>query len=225
VKKTILILGKPSPLLEELTNIYLTRGCTVAVTAADSHSEACIPAEDENPNLLRLGLNRRSPLSNRACLINTLTAFESIDEAILVHTATGDSRPVHELPAADVEALVDNSIKGVFYSLKEIISYFWKQKRGIISMVTHSYGSDLLTPIDAAAEGSFRAITESLFTYYKNEPVIIHGFESQSPLIAEYAAFISKAVDEKSGKIRGRWFRFAERGKFLSNISIPGIKK
>lgn len=219
MKKTVLITGKPSKLLEQLTRIYLDGNYNVAVTSGTGEGS------DETLDLLRLTVNRRSPLSNRSCIIDTLSTFEKIDEAITVYTSEGENRPIHDLPTVDIEEPIDSSIKAVFFILKEILAYFWKQKRGILSLVTYTYGPEVLTPLDAAAYGSFHSLTDSLFTYYRNEPIAINGFESQSSRSDEFAAFIKQTVDEKASKSHGKRYKFSDRGGFLSNIQFPGLKK
>ncbi len=219
MKRTVFITGKPSNLLEQLANVYLNSNYNVAVTSGttDENSEAL--------DLLRLSINRRSPLSNRSCIINTLSTFEKIDEAIVVYSSEGENRPLHELPAVEIEEPIDNTIKAVFFMLKEIIAYFWKQKRGILSLVMYTYGPEVLTPLDAAAYGSFRSLSDSIFTYYRNEPLVINGFESQSSQTDEYAHFIKQTIDEKGNKTYGKWYKHSGRGGFLSNIQLPGFKK
>ena len=219
MKKTVLITGKPSKLLEHLTRLYLGAGWNAAVTSGTADEEA------ETPDLLRVSLNRRSPLSTRSCIIDTLSQFEKIDEAVAVFTSEGENRPLHELPAAEIEELVDSSIKAAFFMLKELLGYFWKQKRGVLSLVLYTYGPEVLTPLDAAAYGSFRALADSLFTYYRNEPVTMNGFESQSGRTDEFAEFIKQTIDEKAGKTHGKWYKHSDRGGFLSNISLSGKKK
>lgn len=222
MKKTVFLAGRPSQLLEKLAYLYGEQGWNVAVTSEDGTETE---RDDEPDDILRLSLNRRSPLSNRSCIIDTLSAFTAIDEAIIVHTSEGENRPIHEIPAAGVEAPIDNSIKGVFFLLKELLGHFLKRQQGRLTMAIHTYGPEVLTPIDAAAHGSFRAVTNALFTYYKNEPIYISGFESQSSGIDEYAAYIKETVEEKGPKASGKWYRHSERGGFLSNISLPGFKK
>ncbi len=221
MKKTVLIAGKPSPVLHNLTGRYLKENFQVS---ASSDAEAFNP-EDQNNSFLGFNLNRRSPLSNRSFVLKTLTQFEKIDEAVVIHSAEGENRPLHELPAASVEGPVDNSIKGVFFFLKEVIGYFAKEGKGTLALVSYTYGLDALTPIDAAAHGSFRGIADSLFTYYRNEPINIIGFESQTSDAEEFASFIYTTLREKGEKGHGRWFKYSDRGGFLSGLSLPGPKK
>ena len=219
MKKTVLITGKASKLQEHLARLYLDAGHNVAVTSGTSAEES------ESSGLLRLSLNRRSALSNRTCIIDTLSQFEKIDEALVIFTSEGENRPLHELAAAEIEEPVDSSIKAAFFMLKEIIGYFWKQKRGLLSLVLYTYGPEVLTPLDAAAYGSFRALADSLFTYYRNEPVTINGFESESGRTDEFAAFIKQTIDEKAVKTHGRWYQHSERSGFLSKKKNKKKKK
>lgn len=218
MKKSVLIAGKSSNLLEELANSYLTAGCNVAISSEEEEERE----PEASEALLRFRLNRRSPLSNRSFILKTASHFGGIDEAVVVFSSEGENRPLHELPAASIESPIDNSVKGVFFILKELFSYFYKNGSGTLALVSYTYGLDALTPVDAAVHGSFGGVAESLFTYYKNEPININGFESSSGEMRDFADFIRTTMQEKGAKSHGRWFRFADRGGLFGALPKPG---
>lgn len=221
MKKSVLIAGKSSNLLEELANSYLNAGYNVAISSEEEEKRT----PEESETLLRFQVNRRSPLSNRSFIMKAVSQFGKIDEAVVVFTTEGENRPLHELPAASIEVPVDNSIKGVFFILKELFSYFYKMEGGAIALASYTYGLEALTPVDAAVHGSFKGIADSLFTYYKNEMININGFESSSGEMKEFADFIRATMREKGSRTHGRWFRFADRGGLFSNLPKPGKKR
>lgn len=254
MKKTVLLAGKSTELLEELAREYLKAGyCVAASLDADRASlakytepgqseenseaapgktdKAAQSASSDTPSkgnravnpVLAFELNRRSPLSARSFVLRTVTRFGGIDEAVVLNTAEGENRPLHELPAAAIEEPVDNAVKGSFFILRELLSHFWERKAGLLSLVSTSYGSEILTPLDAAAAGSFRALGGSIFTYYENEPITVNGFESQSSKYDDFARFVISTNRDRGSKSHGKWFRHSERGGILAGISFsPG---
>lgn len=253
MKKTVLIAGKSSELLEEFTREYLKAGYLVAASLDESRSSLAEytepgagsadngnnpqkksaaagskPSEDGEKQINPVfvyDLNRRSPLSARTFILRTITRFGGIDEAIVLNTAEGENRPLHELPAAAIEGPVDNAVKGPFFILRELLNYFWEQRKGLLSLASWSYGPEVLTPMDAAAAGSFKALGDSLFTYYANEPITVNGFESQSSRYTEFARFLMQTNRERGPKSHGRWFRHSDRGGLLSGLPFSGPKK
>lgn len=219
MKKTVFISGKPSKLLENLARGYLRTGYNVAVTSPSTDEDS------ESEGLLRLNVNRRSQLSHRTALIDTLSRFEKIDEVIGIFAADVDKGFLHDFPTKDMEELIDESIKSVFFLLKETLTYFQKQQNGVLSLVLYSDDPSELPPLQAAAYGSFKSLASSLFSQYQHQPVSINGFVSHSSRPDEFAEFIRQTVEEKSDKSHGKWFKHSGRGGFLSNLSIPGKKK
>lgn len=240
MKKTVLLAGKSSELLEELAREYLKAGYYVAASlgadraSLEKYTEPGQPGESsETPSgeqsavnpVIAFELNRRSPLSARTFVLRTVTRFGGIDEAVVLNTAEGENRPLHELPAAAIEEPVDKAVKGSFFILRELLNHFWERKAGLLSLVSCSYGSEVLTPLDAAAAGSFRGLSESVFTYYENEPITVNGFESQSSRYADFARFVISVNRDRGSKSHGKWFRYSERGGLLSGLPFPGGKR
>ena len=245
MKKTVLLAGKSSELLEELAREYLKSGYYVAASldsdraslakytepgqpdeGSESASDEPVSEEQSSINpVLVFELNRRSPLSARTFVLRTVTRFGGIDEAVLLNTAEGENRPLHELPAAAIEEPVDNAVKGSFFILRELLNHFWERKAGLLSLVSYSYGSEVLTPVDAAAAGSFRSLSESIFTYYENEPITVNGFESQSSKYTDFARFVISTNRDRGPKSHGKWFRHSERGGILSGRPFSGGKR
>jgi hypothetical protein len=83
----------------------------------------------------------------------------------------------------------------------------------------------VLTPLDAAAAGSFRSLSESVFTYYENEPITVNGFESQSSKYAEFARYVISTNRDRGSRTHGKWYRHSERGGILSGLPFPGSKR
>ena len=180
MKRTILVTGKNTALGSRLIEGFISEGFQVAATVK-SKKDLAISGSASEKNLLAIPWNRRSPLSARNVLLGALNSFKKIDEAVILYTPDGDSRQLHELPAPVIEEMIDSQIKSQFFMLKEILLYFAKERKGVVSLIMHTEGTETLAPLDAIAMSSFEALTESVFTFYQKEPFFVNAFKSSLP--------------------------------------------
>lgn len=227
--KNILIIGNKKELVHALIREYIRNNDKIITN--QEFSQAGIETDSDNhksgtphnPSILNVKLNLRSPLSVRSFVLEGLNAFGAIDRAVMTCSLGEENRVLHDLPVMDIERRIDQEIKGVFFALREIISFFWKRRKGTISIVLHTSRASILLPLEAAVYGSLKEMTESIFTQYKNEPLSINAFESNSENIDDFASFIIKNIEEKGERSFGKWFRHSEKSGFLSGISFPNL--
>lgn len=227
--RTVLIAGRDNALVFELTKRHLKNNCNVICTLAKTQlpDDFGSVEADFSRSLLNLEINWKSPLSVRSILLKGLTKFGSFRESIIIHSPMSEIRPLHDIPMAGIEELIDIGMKGTVFLFKELLSHFWKRKEGFMFPVLYSSGSEVLPPLDAALSGAFAAAVESMFTFYKNEPLILNGFESNTANASEFAEFIVKTIQDKAKTTYGKWFRFSDKPSLFSSLSrnLPGFKR
>ncbi|TFG62797.1 MAG: hypothetical protein E4H36_07175 [Spirochaetales bacterium] len=227
--RTVLIASRENFLVYELTRRYLEKNYNVICTISKSSLPDDFGSVEENfsKSLLNLDINWKSPLSVRSLLLKGLTKFGSFQESIIIHSPVGEIRPLHEVPMGSIEEIVDSGIKGFIFLLKELLSHYWKRKEGFLFPVVYTHGSEVLPPLDSAVAGAFVSAVESMFTFYKSEPIIINAFESKSVRTGDFADFMMKTIQEKAKTTYGRWFRFNDKTNLFSSLSInlPGSKR
>ena len=150
--------------------------------------------------------------------------FGAVDGVVLVHTPKGEHSPIHEIPAVTIENAVDTAMKGYMYIAKEALSYFIKRKQGALSFVI-AEENEPLSSLDAVLSGGFRALGDSLFRIYQNEPIVINGYESKGAKPELYADFILRSMTEKGRQPKGRWLRFSDRQGLFQSFNIPKLGK
>ncbi len=198
--RTVLIAGNDTPLKEYLLSSSQSRGFNVVCGSA-----------------------RLTPFSARSLVLKGLNEYGSIDSVLLVHGTNNDRRLVHDIPAVDLEIVVDSLFKGTLFILKEVLTLFLKRKEGIISFVLHNREPGSSAPLNAFSTGGFKALAESLFSAYQNETFILNGFDSHVEQLEEYAEFIFDTLEEKNGLIHGKWHRFYGKSGFFRSLNLPGL--
>ena len=231
MNQRILIIGPASSLCSELITLYRQRGWVVA--AALDPDEDTLPAGEEGKHedetgekqIHRFSWNRRSPLSARSLILECKNVFGGIERAIVVHAPDRVNQAFHEVPAGYIESKVDSGIKGYLFLLKELVGFFQKQGSGSIALVMHDEGSEVLSPVDACVSGSFKALAQSLFMFYQNEPINLIGFRSSTTQVHDFAGFIFRNSEEKSVKSSSQWLKFSEKSGFFQSLPRGIMKK
>jgi hypothetical protein len=224
----ILIAGNESPLLAALS--------AEAAKRVENFALACIPnrlfqgdseakdgrgAEAQSSDHAGAGIplswNPGSPISARTVILSAENRLEHIDEALLVCAPPSVRRSVADIPARDIEILVNDHIKGWLLLAKELASAFRTRGTGTLGLVFSDLPSgtgkgekaDLL---GSAALASFRAFSQSLLASSFDEPYLSLGFSvSEAGNEGSFASFVFKTLDESSRKNNGKLYKF---GKF-----------
>jgi hypothetical protein len=232
----ILIAGNESPLLASLAAEAAKRVERFALAcipnrllyderseAKDGHGDAEAHTDGQEHTAASAGVdipfkwNPGSPVSARTIVLSAENRLEHIDEALLVCAPPSVRRSITELPARDIEILVNDHIKGWFLLAKELASVFKTRKAGTLGLIFSDFPSgggkdekaDLL---GQAALASFRAFSQSLLASSFDEPYLSLGFSSsETGDEGPFASFVFKTLDESSRKNNGKWYKF---GKF-----------
>ncbi len=178
------------------------------------------PAGEPAPVLVEW--KRRTPLSAINALLQAVGAHDRLDEALVLNAPAGERRLLHETATADLEQAVDHWVKGNLFLLREILKLFRRRGEGLLALVNYSplESGGILSPLDSAIWGGFQGLAESLFVSCAEEPFRLNGFESHSDQPGEFADFILENLQEKGGRVSGRWFRHQPRSGFLSGLRL-----
>jgi len=161
--------------------------------------------------LLLVPWTKQSALSARNIILRGLSSFDSIDEAVIVHSLARESRPLHELTVATIQQGIDVLVKSELFLIREVLHYFLRRRSGVLSLVLNTEGDEALSTMDSVAVASFRAVVKAVMNTYQNEPVIINGFETASADMPKFASFILAVLGDRSRNGGGKIYRFADR--------------
>jgi len=207
---TILLNGKISPLGQRLSELFLEDGTNV-IRADEGEPGENPPGEEAEEQLTIIPWTRHSSVSVHNVLVEAINKLDTIDEVVFVFSALMQNKPLHELGLATIDSYIDNYVKGGLYFLREVLGYFQKQKQGQLSIVLHTAGLEVLPPIDAVGIGGIKTFTDSIFTLYQNEPIMINGFTSDTTTPEDFAYFIRNTLTEKARGTHGKWYRHSDR--------------
>jgi NAD(P)-dependent dehydrogenase (short-subunit alcohol dehydrogenase family) len=138
------------------------------------------------------------------------------DEALTILSSEHSNKPIHEISSSEIERVIDTSLKGNLFILKEIILYFQNKDNGNISLVHNIDQHEIPAPLFAVGTGGLSALTKSLFASYQNEKLTVNSFSSNSFEIDEYAEFIFRNITERGKSVHGKSFKYQDRGMLKS---------
>jgi len=166
-----------------------------------------------------LSWNPASPISARTALLAAENRLGQINDAVLVCSPPAVFKTPETLMPEEIDAFVNDHIKGWFFLVRELVLYFRRMGKGSLSLVAPEINpngknvqSDLLSP---AAAASFYAFADSILAVSANEPFLLMGFSgAEAGTENEFAEWFFKIIDEGARKNRGRWQKYP-KFKFL----------
>lgn len=219
MERHILIAGRSSPVADALRTAALSLHLKSLVTTSPDQESS--PATEVSGELQDFTLwNMRSPLSARSVIIRAVNVLDTIDEALIVFSSADRYRPYHEIAASEIESSVDADIKGYLFVVREVLSHFHRQRKGVITFVMHRTDSDqAVAPIVASSYAAFRELAASLFVMYQNEPLILRGYLCGTDQLQDFARYILTTASDHPERTRGKWIRYTGRGGFFSRLT------
>jgi NAD(P)-dependent dehydrogenase (short-subunit alcohol dehydrogenase family) len=156
--------------------------------------------------------NPASPISARGLILAAENRLGRIDDALLVCSPPAVYRNAETLLPLEVEAMVNDHIKGWFFLVRELALVFRAHQRGTLALVVpditgggREVAADLLGPPAAA---SFRAFAQGLLSSSASEPFQTLAFSSEAGQEAGFAAWSFKVIDEAGKKNSGKWHKY-----------------
>jgi hypothetical protein len=170
-----------------------------------------------------LDWNPGSPLSARSLVLAAENRLGQITEAILVCTPPSIRKSAVRLNAADVDAIINDHIKGWFFLVKELAAIFTERKSGILALALSDTGSgDKDDPVDMigpSVGASFRSFAQGLMTASFAEPYQVYGFSgggsSENGEDHGFGSFIFKILEDGGKRDAGKWHKYGSRLSFL----------
>ena len=206
---SVLIAPGDTALGRVLVNLEEDAGSRIVAAIEKDASSVREGGDGDEPQRLDRKWNRRSLLSARNLVLQGLNTFGKIDKAILIHECRQDERSIHELSPTAIDRSIDESLKGIFFLLRELMSYFVRQGTGAVAMVHYSPGDYTKLPLDAAFSAAFHAATDSLCTLYQNEAITINGFECFRERPDDFGKFIRQSLAGRAASTKGKWYRYS----------------
>jgi hypothetical protein len=216
----ILIAGNESSLFSALAAETEKRVEQYAVSLIPNpfHSPEKTGENKPGKGQITLSWNPGSPISSRTLILSIENRFGQINDAILVCSPPALYRPAEALVPAEIEATVNNQIKGWFYLVRELALYFRDRENGTLALVAPQInlrgGESPADLMGAAASASFRSLADGLLSSAGSEPFQILGFCSESGREKEFAPWIYKILDGASKKNSGKWHKYGKLNLF-----------
>ena len=186
------------------------------------------------PALALPAWNRRSPLAARTMLTQAAHAVAgqskkvrasergpaaprpAITDIVYVHRCSFGSGALHELSAPDIERAVDEQVKGRLFLIREAVAALRRDGGGTLSLVLIGEIAAETPPLEADLAAGFLALGRSMFTWYRNEPITIRGFQTDESLLDDFAGRLLEELTTGSAKSAGKWQRFTGRSGLFS---------
>ncbi len=214
MERTVLITGRQSTLRDDLLQEALARSFKVFATYDPSLGEPEIP-DGFGDELTYVEWNRRSPISARSVLLALENGAEAVEEVFVVFQPETTAVPFNEAQASQIEEVVDGSIKGYLFLLREILAHGIRRAGVRVNLVVENSTGELTPPLEAATTGAFLAGARALMALYQQESIRFRGFQSSGKEGREYARFVLDTIRDKGEKSFGRWSKFGGRGNLF----------
>jgi NAD(P)-dependent dehydrogenase (short-subunit alcohol dehydrogenase family) len=192
----------------------LTSSLAESVTA----SAAVPPPPPPPPGGIPLQWNPASPISARSLALAAENRLGRVDDALLVCSPPAVYRNAETLLPSEVEAMVNDHIKGWFFLVRELALIFRARRRGTLALVvpdiTGGGGRDAAADLlGLPAAASFHAFAGGLLSSSVSEPFQTLAFSSSEAGQEDgFAAWIFKIVDKVIGeagkKNSGKWHKY-----------------
>jgi hypothetical protein len=164
--------------------------------------------------------NPASPVSARSLVVGAENRLGRIDEALLVCSPPPMRRRADELVPAQIDALVDDLVKGWFLAARELSLAFRARNAGTLALVLSEAGlggskDDVPDLFGSVVAASFRAFAQGLLSSSFRESYRVLAFSSaEAGDDAGFAEFVFKTLDEGAKRDSGKWHKYGKGGLF-----------
>lgn len=215
MKEVVLVTGSETLTGRKLIEKLLARGVHVVAPVAGKETDT---SETGNPNLTVLTWNRSSWFSAKAVIRETVRMLGTINGAWILHQNTSNIPDFVQAGGGDIENVLEQSVKGNIALTREIIPVL-QACGGFLGMVIPHQPGGTPGPLEALSHGAFLGFAGSLIGY-SGPSVWSAGFVCRSPNADGFTSDLIRLADTRPGKLRGRWYRYAEGRKPFGGPSI-----
>ena len=217
---TVLVVDGETPLGRALVRSFRQAGYRVVTTYRKSEKPE--PGEDGS-DVVRTPWGKASPVSARNVMLKTLTAVAHLDVAVFAFSPSLKRVLLHETDYADIEAAVDEWVRGSLFLLREVLGQLVRQGSGALALVQSFMREDAAEypPLEAMVRGGIAELTSSILASYGGEGVSVYRFETVSPKVDEYVRYIVRTLRGAPGRpARPRTYRYRPMGGLLSRLPL-----
>ncbi|TVQ95839.1 MAG: hypothetical protein EA403_17275 [Spirochaetaceae bacterium] len=144
------------------------------------------------------------------------SARPTVTDIVYVHRCTVGSAALHELSAPDIDRAVDEQVKGRLFLIREAVAALRRDGGGTLSLIMIGEISAETPPLEADLAAGFLALGRSMFTWYRNEPITIRGYQTDESLLDDFSSRLVEELTADSPKTAGKWQRFTGRSSLFS---------
>jgi len=210
-----LVSGSETLTGRKLIEKLLVRGSQVIAPVAGAATRANKTSKD---NLCVLTWNRSSWFSTKAVVREALRRYGRIDFGWILHQAPPPFRNFAEARSNDIEAVLEQSIKGSIALTRELLPLL-ENSNGFLGMVLPHQSGTVPNPLDSLAHAAFTGFSTSLIQEVKPD-LWTCAFISRSPNAEGFATRIIELGNSKPAKLKGRWYKYTEERRLFGGSSI-----
>lgn len=210
--KTILVTGKEGFLGNEISQHFLNQGCQVAVSVPPRKES--FPSVDQDHRFLQFPWTRRSAVASKNFVLQTLQAFESLDEAWIVVTPEREAFGLAELAPLALDEGLDSQVKGILYLVRELLQRQAAQPSLTLRFVFYDEDPSTLPPLAALHYQGLRGAVTALLTQARKRSLTIWAYETLVPRPEEYLAYILSSKTPQPG----RWNVLGEKRTLMNSL-------
>ena len=212
--KTVLITDKDTAIGSALVEKFLSLNHKI-ITTLPPGKQLPSYAEKAGETILIQTWNKTSPVAARNLLLSGCNAFGSIDEFYLTFSPKRSELPFHDLSLGSIEERADTGFKGPMILAREILQYLRKQGKGMLAFVLHNPETNVRTAVESAAGGAFLEFSRGILEQYQDQDFTVTAFQSENPSEEEFCRYILLSMDERNGKLNGKFFQQGSKQPFF----------
>ena len=217
MESVVLIAGSETLLGRKLVEKELGRGNRV-VAPVNSKKETA-GSETSRENLMVIPWNRSSLFSAKTLVRESLRKWGAIDRALIIDPILSGGVPFSELTINEIDDLVDREIKGYLYLTRELINYFDRTQKSLLSFIRNKKMPLEGNAPEKACSSFFKAFADNLIAE-KSESTFKLGFINGTTNVDTCADFIIDICDNRPEKSRGEWLRATDKRSLFSSLPI-----
>lgn len=215
MNEVTLVSGSETLTGRKLIEKLLARGSQIIAPVAGTATQA---NETSKANLCVLTWNRSSWFSTKAVVREALRRYGRIDSGWILHQAPPPLRNFSEARSNDIEAVLEQSIKGNIALVRELLPLL-EASGGFLGMVLPHQSGTVPGPLDSLAHGAFTGFSTSLIQEVKLD-LWACAFISRSTNADDFATKIIELGTSKPVKLKGRWYKYAEGRRLFGGSTI-----
>lgn len=210
MEQSVLITGKQSTFTDDLIQESTKRVSRVFASYDQTDTPPEVP-DTFGETLNYIPWTRRSLISARSLILSIDQSDLVPSRAIVVCAPEGLNSSLHETEPVKIEEAIDSAVKGYLFVIRELVSYFVKRNGGDLTIIWYDPGVEVFPPVDAAIAGAVQHLTQSMLTFYENEPIAIRVLSASDADSRSVARWALEQIYDREEKSAGRTQKYGQR--------------